>query len=599
MTRAALLLVLLCVPIAFGVEGEIFHNVDPEFMCATRFKDGLDDCREERRFGPPWGFSWMIYSPNPGRLIPAVACVDGHESPDGDPTQPPGELEWAEQVCNRTNVILKHKLKRCVEKGIAINTTPDVDDSCPDGNMVEVHEITNNAVCEFDNPKVTRDAGNGWFSTCSATGPGPAGVPDETWTPWNEAGCCLIGMQVEHPERGWELDDWQLMAYDPLVGNDESWDENFLPKTDELRVYSCNPPDVEDDESFVHYYCAGTSQDIMVEGWQNPHPNYGHQGPGWCNVTTGSYNPDLAGNVMDQVFNDLTVAVEQMGKPKGIVDPLVNQSYHESDLRYACRARETDFHEYCGGDDLVNSLQFAHSMGAIVSGVWGYEFTYFGGAVRGPNSFLSFRNNCDPVPPIVNRLHPLAIYHWALMSFDGVTREGHYRWCDEEGVTTDCVKRKAAGYLGRPLGPAGCGGEKPCEYAAWCDWNPYDPEPVQVESGREGFHPDQCDVDVGNLVDEVYACWTEDGLDKVLHCLMTAWAAVRTALNFGPGIEDHAFDDSNDWGGYRHHTEPNWDVERVHVLHGIVPVIPDVDPPNGPPCEGEVSNGSMTAICVD
>ena len=41
--------------------------------------------------------------------------------------------------------------------------------------------------------------------------------------------------------------------------------EPFFAETKWHEIYMCNPPETKQEESYTHYYCAETSQDIMVE----------------------------------------------------------------------------------------------------------------------------------------------------------------------------------------------------------------------------------------------------------------------------------------------------------------------------------------------
>ena len=566
---------------------------------------GRNRCRQERDSPDeePHEAVWSVHRgfPKPSE---STTCTDGAWDPQGtrvaaDP------LELAKQQCNRHNVTLKKDLVECFEYGIGIKTNEKTasttSNACPEGKEVEVHEITDNAICELSNPTEMRDPGNGEFSACLATGPGPRVIPDDAKpSKKNGDGCCVVYtiLNQKH-DRGFELAGTQAML-DPgssfFRREPTKWSEDYFAKTAGHEIWMCNPPSTPENVAITHYYCAETSQDIMVEGWQNPVENDKHRGPGWCNVTTGDYNDDDDIVPIDQVFADLANALQYLGGPKGIVDPHTDPRYDPSDARkdpWMCRLRRDAFDTHCSNDEIVSTNQLAHSMGAIAAAAWGIPFDFFGGSVTGPPDPLvkphgrggGMRNNCDLVPAVVNFAHRYAIFFYARQHFDtksgGV---GHYRWCNGTSITNNCVLRDAT-YKGKPLGPRGCGPNgTDCEYAPWCDWFPYG-EKVQEESGRLDFAPLKCTKAASDLIEEVGACLQDKGLGKIQSCLQAAYDAAHFYYWYPGDVDDHGFDDKKDWGGYRVLTKPNWDVPRREHDRGSV--VTHVGPSDPGVCEND------------
>ncbi|MDG2051788.1 MAG: hypothetical protein P8M78_16670 [Myxococcota bacterium] len=563
--------------------------------------DDLNDCRDER--DGPFEKVWKVIFTNSTLGPAALACVDGQTGPDGEQL-PVDFLALARQACNRHNVTLKKDLVECVDKGLLFKTNESVTEACPRGIETELHEIADDALCELNNPTSIEDAGNGFFASCdTAVGPGPSGVPGEDWKPWNEAGCCKIkapgsNTTIKHHKRGYEIRGEQDMDYRPFWPVKEAdWSETFFQETESLDIWMCNPPSLEEGETRTHFYCAETSQDIMVEGWSTPAENPDRQGAGWCNVTTGDYKgagQEVA--LIDQIFGDLTVAGEQMGKPKGVAPLLPGET--STDI-HTCQLRLDAFTEHCSDSEIVSTHQFAYSMGAIVSGVWGIPIDFYGGSVVGqpatcaPDKACSIRNNCDPVPAIVRHLHQYAIYQWGLMSHAGPdgARRRNYRRCNGVDIVDNCVE--PGGYKGVPQGPDKCGtaGGPPCVYQPWCSWNPYQ-DPARLHSGRENYHLNNCETGAYELISSVKACLSGDDM---LDCLQLVAKLPEIKEALGP---DHGFDDENDWGGYRVHTRPNWDVPRKPEFYGSI-AHPESDPGGTGECDGPTRQGPLGLECVD
>ena len=592
--KRAAVVAALSIAFTSHAEQQPFGKPTLDIICKRNSLNKLDTCRSVR--DGKHSKVWSIHVS--GRTPVPIAICDGEEFE-------PDPLELAKEMCNRTNTTRKKDLKECFEEGIGIKTNFDVDKACPKGDMVDVLPPEADPICDQGDPKVQKDGGNGWFGTCTATGPGPAGQPNENWTPWNHNGCCLVG-QVKHDKRGFELKRLQGMTWDKY--NDEDWTEDYFAETATHEVYMCNSSTTPQGQQYIHYYCAQTSQDLMVEGWQNPEENPDHQGPGWCNVTTGAY---VSGGTtaVEQIFGDLAKAIQYIGEPKGIVDPTFDPRYDENNPheRFMCKVRRDRFDTHCSDQEIVSTNQFAHSMGSIAAAVWGLPFDYFGGGATGaPAADVQnhgrpgqIRNNCDPVPQIVDYMHPYAIYFYAKQHMNTPTGGvGNYRWCNDRDINSDCVRRDAS-YVGRPAGPDGCGvNGTTCEYAAWCRWDPYN-RWRQDESGRQQFAPSECPNAAGEIIDEVRRCLEEDdGLTKILTCLDAAYDTVDLVKKFPRAVEDHAFDDYNNWGGYRVLTRWNWDVPRTNTLGSVQ--VPPPPPPPGGGCDEEPPPGSpVDPVCVE
>ena len=570
---------------------------------------GQDDhnrCRDER--DGPWPRAWQVILSDSTLLPASAACLDSHTDEVGE-NPPIDPLRLAEQACNRHNATLKKDLVECVDKGLLFKTNATISGACPAGREADVHELGENAACELENPVVKKDVGNGWFAYCEgAIGPGPAGIPNESWEPWNEKGCCEV-IRIQHEgtgdvkSRGYEFSGDQRMGYRPWLASEEDWSEPFFAETEHLEIYMCNPPSLGPEEERIHFYCAETSQDIMVEGWQNGVENPDHQGFGWCNVTTGDYKrPGQDTNPIDKIFGDLTVAEEQMGKPKGVAALGPGQTPTD---HHTCQQRIDAFGEHCSDAEIISTHQFAHSMGGIVSAVWGIPIDFFGGSVVGlpgtcgPGEDCSIRNNCDPVPAIVRLMHPYAIYHWGMMSHSDEqgARRRNYRFCNDFDILDNCVK--PGGYEGVPQGPDRCGTNDgpPCVYQPWCDWKPYQ-EPIDLDSGREDYLPSQCEGDVLDLVAQVKTCLDAEGVQIGLECVRAAYDLYQLTSGIGQALEDHAFDDQNDWGGYRVHTLTNWDVPRREKVHGSI-VVSASGPGGTGECDGPTREGPLGLECLD
>ena len=585
---------LLFTASACSMESGILNAPEYDKNCTGDGDSDFNDCRDER--DGPFESVWKVIITN-STLKPSLACVDGQAGPNGE-QEPVNLLAAARQACNRHNVTLKKDLVECVDKGLLFKTNESVDEACPRGIDTEVHEIADDAWCELDNPTSIEDGGNGFFASCdTAVGPGPSGVPGEDWKPWNEPGCCMITPPIKHAERGYEIRGEQNMQYRHWFYADEDWPETFFQETESLNIWMCNPPSLEEGEKRTHFYCAETSQDIIVEGWQTPVENTDRQGAGWCNVTTGDYKGS-GQNVadIDQIFGDLTVAFEQMGKPKGVAALMPGETPTDA---HTCQLRREAFDEHCSDEEIVSTHQFAYSMGGIVSAVWGIPIDFFGGSVVGqpgtcaPDTVCSMNNNCDPVPAVIRYMHKYAIYHWGIMSQSDSTgvRRRNYRRCNGEDILDNCVE--PGGYKGIPQGPDGCGlpGGPPCVYEPWCDWNPYQP-PATRHSGREDYMPSRCEAGLPGMIEAVKACLEGEGTAACLKAIAQL-PEVKELLG-----EDHSFDDENDWGGYRVHTRPNWDVPRKAELYGSI-AHPESDPGGPGECEGPTRQGPLGLECID
>ena len=612
-----------------GAEG-IYGVHKPDPLCEQAWAYNLDPCRQERDspsgkppHGTPYEKVWSVhrsFSGPDGRSV----CANGAWDSGGDLA---GQelIELAKQQCNRHNVTLKKDLVECFEKGIWIKTNEDPAEACPKGDEVDVHEIGEDALCEIlHNPIRKMDPGNGFFETCEATGPGPIGFGhDESEPPDPEnppSGCCrVLNIHNARHGRGFEFAGHQKMKTKYRPDNrmaKEEWNEKYFTRTDAHEIWMCNPVSTPPNVTLTHYYCAETSQDIMVEGWQNPSENPAHRGTGWCNVTTGDYrkptyqpeDPDDPRKKVldiDQIFGDLVLAIDYMGQKKGIINPHHDPTYEKGkeDAKWECTLTRDQFDLHCSDAEIVSTRQFAHSMGAIAQAVWGIPFDYFGGSVTGPpdeeegsdREGGGFRNNCDPVPEVVDIVHPLAIYFKtrekipvaSTVDRQKSVRKNTYRWCNDTNVLTNCVRRNAT-IVGRPLGPEGCGANgTQCQFAPWCgdnNWSPYNGT-LQEQSGRQEYAPSLCQDIASALISRIQACLQLDGVGALVECVVLAYNVYRLAHDPPLDLDDHAFDDPNDWGGYRVLTKPNWDVPRREHDRGAV--VTHVGPSDPGVCEND------------
>ncbi len=548
----------------------------------------LNACRDQRRTGG--SYSLVSFSPdlpeNPPEVLlhcteqaPFQGCLPGDPGCSEDPYEY-DKIAWARQQCRVSNAARKTDLWTCVDEGITFKTN-DVTNACPK-NAVNIHRRTDSSPCELLNGNELVDIGNSEFYTCEAIGPGPANIAAFNAYPGVPPGCCQLGapnLVQEH----WELkkDQQMKMNFGKRLRFYRTWPENYLEERSPAFLTACNHPDTPADVTVAHHSCLMTPKDIMIEGFSNPTANTNHQGPGWCDVTTGSA---FAGNTLPQIVKDLAIVAGHIAGPKGILTPLDPENYNTFNGDFACFTHGRNYAENCSnlGDTVTDHLGFAHSMGGIVTASWNIPFQQFGGSVVGPAQIGSFRNNCDPIPWVVQIGHRAALAFYATQPVAGGApgpdgRIPHtYKICAElveAGVTpTNCMNLDGT-YAGRPEGPSNCHrADVPCKWVPWCGANPYQTPPRDY-SGRKDFQPMECEGSVTEgLTQQAKECFDLGGgiASDILDCVKAVFAGATFAAKH---LQDHLFDGSGNGDGYRPITGANWGEprRRVYDRHLVCP----------------------------
>ncbi|MEM9598874.1 MAG: hypothetical protein AAGD06_31695, partial [Acidobacteriota bacterium] len=420
-----------------------------------------------------------------------------------------------------------------------------------------------------------------------ATGPGPVNMGAVPNPPTIPAGCCVLGAPYL-TEDHWEYQKTQQMKMDIDGRFHREWPEHYLEAWSPARVIACNHPNTPADLKVAHHACLMTPKDIMIEGFSNPTANPDHQGPGWCNATTGS---GFDTNSVPQIAKDLARVVGHIASPKGILTPANPASYDTTNGDYACFTHRKNYVDHCSGlgDGVADHLGFAHSMGAIVTSSWNIPFQQFGGSVMGPARAgledweFNHRNNCDPIPWVTRVGHRVALAFMATHPAPGGApgaggRIPHtYKICSEMEAAgkqpSNCIRLDGS-YVGTPQGPSDCyKNGVPCTWAPWCGANPYQPLSRSF-TGRKDFQPMDCDGTVTRgLTKKVEACFKlDEGVVRdVLDCVKAALGAARFTVAH---MDDHLFDGSGNGDGYRPLTGANWGEPRRRS-YGQLPVCPD------------------------
>ncbi|MGZ6070111.1 MAG: hypothetical protein ACXWK8_02780, partial [Myxococcaceae bacterium] len=226
--------------------------------------------------------------------------------------------------------------------------------------------------------------------------------------------------------------------------------------------------------TILHPFCYNNRASAFVQGFLNPQDSGKTATAANVNITTGTGAPPNGGNVVAQIINDIRSVALGLATMKSV---------------FKCEATESKWASECGGGrgGWAGMLEtYAHSMGAIITRVYGLHTTANIGSVDNFEG-ASYRNNCDPVPWVTQ----IGIDY--LLSNIPSTDAENYVQCTRPGQM-DCKDKGVwrSSPFGRSIGPrtVECDENSPdkahlCKHW-WCEGRPEGPA-TEISSGRTGM----------------------------------------------------------------------------------------------------------------